>query len=67
VLSKRALDLGGTSAGTNARSRARGADAMAKEKERDLGRLGMFYFGIIAKDVKKEKRGNKNGVFPALA
>jgi hypothetical protein len=29
---------------------------MAKERERDLGRLGTFYFGIIAKDVKKEKR-----------
>ena len=59
MLSKRALDLGGSSAGTDARSRARGTDAMAKERERGLGRLGTFYFGIIAKDVKKEKRGNK--------
>lgn len=55
--SKRVLDLGGSSAGADARSRAGGADAMAKERRRGLGRLGAFYFGIIAKDMKKEKRG----------
>jgi len=33
---------------------------MVKERRRGLGRLVAFYFGIIAKDMKKEKREEIN-------